>query len=382
MQDLSLPPSSHLSSGPPELREESPNDPALLVGTHETPTVEPPRAGIDYLRISTPVAGKPVRLDLWDTIAGGRFETWIPVGATKVRLSCSRAPDGRLWAGASFNPSRILSQDPLFLCSVGDLPAALAHVWPELTLRSDPVDPAWLHATIRRIDLARDFEVGDPTRVLEALLRVPRTRAKQLYAFYDPARTVITSITMRTSQGGRVGGNRTGQKVTIYDKGAQLGRSDLKRLRWEARCQDWAQRVGKITLVRDLTGDSAVRLMLDRWAWSRAGAAMGSTSTIVDSVIAMGLSATDTRTLVGDVTIRGAGRDVPVVDGTRTRREARLRELDQVFSDANPYPLGSRLDLVLGREVPVVARSGGRDTAALNGRQRRSERSSDQAKNI
>jgi hypothetical protein len=286
-------------------------------------------------------------------VVGERFQDWVSVGAAKVRLWCARAPNRSLWAGASFNPARVLSEDPLFLCSIGDLPIAFDHVWPQLTCRARPADPDWRNASVRRVDLARDFEVDDPARVLEALLHIPRKRAKQVYAHHDPVTTVITSITLRTSNTGRVGGNRTGQKVLIYNKGAQLDRPDLARLRWEARCQDWAKSVGKISYVHQLTGEAAIRLILDRWARSGAGKVMASGSTLVDVAISMGLSSTETRTLIGDAVMRGTGREMPVAKGTRLKRNARLRELDYVLSATNPYPFGSRLDFDLGIEVPI-----------------------------
>jgi hypothetical protein len=136
----------------------------------------------------------------------------------------------------------------------------------------------------------------------------------------------------------------------------EVGRPDLQRIRFEARCQAWAESVGRISSVRDLTAEKVIGLLQNRWDWSVAGATMANTTGVVDAVISMGLNATLTRTLVGDAVIRSAGREVLVADGTRQARDRRLRDLDHVISRSNPYPFGSRLDLVTGCEVPVWPR--------------------------
>ncbi|MDP9225139.1 MAG: hypothetical protein M3P18_15090, partial [Actinomycetota bacterium] len=152
--------------------------PALLVGGHEAPAVDGSRVGIDYLGISTPVVRRDPRPALWDSIHRERFEAWVSVGKTKILVSSFRDPTGRLWGALNFNPSRIAYDSPMSICTVADLPDAIDQAWAQLSLRVDAVDPDWRAARVRRIDLARDFDVSDPGRVLDALVRIPRERAK------------------------------------------------------------------------------------------------------------------------------------------------------------------------------------------------------------
>jgi hypothetical protein len=133
------------------------------------------------------------------------MRAWIPYRDTSLYLWSRKARDGRWWAGIHFNPSRILTGDPLYIATVADIATVLDEVWYQVTSRTDPVDQDWRSARVRRLDLARDLDVGHTGRVLEALLHIPRKHAKQVYAHFRPDTTVISSITIRTSKAGRVG---------------------------------------------------------------------------------------------------------------------------------------------------------------------------------
>ena len=324
--------------------------PVSLVGAHDTSTMNHGHTGIDRIEVSVPAADVHSGIGVWK-FRHGRFQHWEQVGHTKVLVWCRRIGNGRLIAGLNFNPSRAMSADPFFLAGVPSTLATLEQVWNLLLNRVVPVDENWRNASVRRLDVTMDFSVGDPARVLEALLHIPRQRAKQLYAHYHPVTTVISSVTISTSKQGWVGGNRQGQRVTIYDKGLESGRDDVACVRWEARCQDWAGRIGSIHTVRDLTAERVANLMVDRWEWSRAGTAIADERSLVDAVLSLDLDATAKRSLVGDAAQRAHGREVNVAPGTRRTRDKRMRDLDAVLSTSGPST--TRLDPDWGREVVV-----------------------------
>ena len=254
--------------------------------------------------------------------------------------------------GADFNPSRVLAGDPLYVCEVGKFPIAAELVWQEVIQRSDATDD-WRVARVQQVDITRDFLVTEPVRVIEALNHIPRARVKQHLLHHDPTTTRPTGLVVATSREGQVGGGRQGQKVTLFDKSREMGRTDVKIVRWEARCKAWGREIGQITYGYDLTDAAADRLAQNRWEWSAMGTVMASELTLVDAVLALKLSAAETEALIGHAVLRATGQAVPLAKGTQARRRARMEQLDLVLSEENSYRWGSRLDFTLGREVAV-----------------------------
>lgn len=281
----------------------------------------------------------------------------VDVGEAKVNVWSGYGRDGLMYIGAEFNPSRILDGDPLYVCDVERMPIAAEIVWAEIVQRSDATDD-WRVARVQQLDLTRDFRVSEPVRVIQALTRISRSRAKQHLLYHDPATTRPTGLKLSTSRAGDVGGGRRGQAVTLYDKGAKLARSDLKVIRWEARCRAWTREIGKIMYGFELTDERVGGLAWNRWEWSAAGSIMAGEQTLADAAISLGLSPVETEAVIGHAALQAAGRALPLSKATRRSRAKRMGELNMVLASGNPHPWGSRLDFALGREVPLPEPSG------------------------
>jgi hypothetical protein len=309
--------------------------------------------GIDRIHLSATIGS---RTDDWQRRLGNRWTSVIEVGSAQVNLWSGKGRDSLMYVGADFNPSRVVDEDPLYVCGLDTLAAAAQQVWGELVLRSDVTDD-WRVARVQQVDLTRDFYVHDPVDVIEALSHVPRRRAKQHLVYHDPITTRPTGLRLATSRDRLIGGGRRGQGVTLYDKGAKLGRPDLKIVRWEARCRAWTKEIGKITYGYDITDARVESLAWNRWEWSAAGTVMVREFTLIDAAISLGLSPVETEAVIGHAMLRAAGRSLPLANGTRRSRSRRMDELGMVIARGNPYPWGSRLDLALGREVAMPAPS-------------------------
>jgi len=307
--------------------------------------------GIDRVHLSVPI-GCRADDESWDRRYGRKRSSVVNVGDAKVNVWSGNGRDGLLYIGADFNPSRVLDADPLYVCEVSKLAIAVEEVWPEVAQRSD-ADDDWRVARVQRLDITRDFRVSEPVRVIEALSRIPRPRVKQQLLYQDPGTTRTTGLKLSTSGAEHVGVGRRGQAITLYDKGRRLGRSDLMIVRWEARCQTWTREIGRITYGFELSADRIDQLAWNRWNWSAMGTAMAGERTLVDAVLSLGLSPTETEALIGHATLRANGHGLQLSKGTRKSRRERMDQLGAVLARGNPYPWGSRLDFVLGREVPA-----------------------------
>ncbi|MEX1264786.1 MAG: hypothetical protein WEE66_12800 [Actinomycetota bacterium] len=307
--------------------------------------------GVDGIHLVAPI-GRRVDDDSWQRRRGRRWTSVVEVGGATVTLWSGNGGDSLLYVGADFNPSRVLDDDPLYVCELERVPETAERVWAEVVSRTDAVDD-WRVARVQQLDLTRDFQVHDAVGVIQALNHVSRPRVKQHLLYHDPLTTRPTGLKLATSRDRCVGGGRRGQAVTLYDKGAELGRPDLQVIRWEARCRAWTRQIGKITYGFDMTDALIEDLAKKRWEWSGAGAIMAGELTMITAVKSLGLSPVETEAVIGHALLRSAGEAVPLSKTTRLSREKRLRELGIVVAAGNPYPRGSFLDFTLGREVAV-----------------------------
>lgn len=319
----------------------------VLVGDGLVTTV----VGIDRIHLMATIGR---RTEDWQRTRGNRWTSVIEVGGATVNLWSGKGRDSLLYVGADFNPSRVLDEDPLYICELESLAVASAQVWDEVVRRTDATDD-WRVARVQQLDLTRDFQVHDPVGVIEALNHVPRRRVKQHLVYHDPVTTRPTGLKLATSRDRVVGGGRRGQGVTMYDKGFKLGRDDLKVVRWEARCRTWTREIGKITYGYDITDALIEELAWNRWQWSAAGTVMAREHTLIDAAIALELKPTETEAVIGHAVLLAAGRSLPLAKATRRSRAQKMEELGLVLDRGNPYPWGSRLDLALGREVAMPA---------------------------
>lgn len=202
-------------------------------------------------------------------------------------------------------------------------------------------------ALVGRLDIARDFRVTNPQRILNGLVLLPRSWARSIVVRFSASTGHIETI--------RSGGDSS--HVQLYDKRAESpGKVHAPRLRWEARIRrKWLLRYGAITTLADVTEASVAGLASDRWCWSRMGAAVSNMDTIADRVQRLGLSPTKASTLIGYLVQRGMG-ETPPFAATTGRAYERLA--DQIGAvDALRFhggPAGSstiRLDWAAGVEV-------------------------------
>lgn len=173
-------------------------------------------------------------------------------------------------ANFEFNPSRLVDPWGTGLCSVQDLPHALGLAWDAVGEIVTPRVQLSV-AKIRRLDVARDFlHIQDIAGYLTGWLQVPAPYSKRWTLEHDPQSGLPETLYKGTKN------TRNGGLVRAYDKASEApGRAQPGTLRVEVEAHSrWCRAHGGIERVEDLSEDSVLGLLRNRFEWAGCSSAV------------------------------------------------------------------------------------------------------------
>jgi hypothetical protein len=263
-------------------------------------------------------------------------------------------PEGsrfRQWGKVEYNPARILEPDGWGLCSLGE---ALLTVGPALTAARQLVSPVWDDPelySVKRVDVAKDFEsVDDPSMLIRSLGSLPRRWSRLNMTHADPKRNGSQTLFVGSGAGG----------VRLYNKHDETsGEAPEGTVRWETEARKgWLMNYGGIRQLGELNEESVETLARDRWEWSQMGAEVASsTSRLVQLVNQSDLSASQRLLFLGWLVEQSAGIDSSSLSKNTL---SKYRRLQRQLGIAAPVDFGSmievvrRLDWETGKELVSV----------------------------
>ncbi len=256
------------------------------------------------------------------------------------------------WGKVEFNPSRVADAGGYGLAPVAQLRPAVRAVAKQLSALVEPEDHNTGSWSLKRLDLARDFEdVDQAAVVIRALAPIHRPWARRNLVHADPTRNGAQTLMVGSGAG----------VVRLYDKHAETdGAAPLGSVRWEAECKTgWLAAYGQMKRLNDVTEGAADRLARDRWEWSQMGAEVaGDLSRLVERVRHSGLTPREQAGFLGWLVMQAAGQGwQPGSQHTL----AKYRKVQRDLGIAAPTDLVTtgavvrRLDWDTGREVQRVA---------------------------
>ncbi len=249
------------------------------------------------------------------------------------------------------NPSRV--EDPSGI-GLSDFDA----IAPAVTFAHDQAvrlcEPVWEVEDwkLRRVDVAVDFlGVSDPGRLIAGLAPIFRPYAKRNYLHRDPSKSGAQTLTVGTGAG----------LVRLYDKHAESeGRALPGTVRYEVEARKgWCEQYAGVETLGELDAAALGRLAMNRWEWSGMGADVGTTSTVVEKVLAADdMTDRERATFLGWLLLQAAG--VSAVTGSEALAKFRRRQrlLGIALSDLEGEPdsgFVTRLDYETGWAVTRVA---------------------------
>lgn len=334
------------SSGVPSSRSEDRTDSSFL----------PPGAGIDKIALTFPVADWERDVTAWERadsrdpgLASERLalSTLAPIPGVGACVFVSLHPTPRgAWGRIEWNPSRLVDACGFSLASVS---AALETALAPWRVMTDLLAPASTmeHALVKRLDVARDFNVTNAAPILGALLHVPRRWARTAVSWIDPRTGRVQSI--------RVGGRSA--LVRLYDKQAESpSLVPTPLLRWEAQADhQWLRTYGGIKRLADLTEPAVGQLAANRWAWSRMGDPVTGLHGLVAAASKLGLSQSRECSFMGFLMLTSLGAR-PLLSGRTSKEYERLaRTLGALPAPPWDFTAAVRLDWLAGSEVSHAA---------------------------
>jgi len=262
-------------------------------------------------------------------------------------------PEGarfRQWGKVEYNPARVLEPEGWGTCSVGE---ALLTVGPALSAAKELVSPAWDDPSlysVKRLDVARDFEaVDEPSTLIRSLGALPRRWSRLNMTHADPQRNGAQTLFVGSGAGG----------VRLYNKHEETeGVAPEGTVRWETEARKWLQNYGGIRQLGDVTKEAVDGLALNRWEWSQMGAEVASsTSRLVQLVNESDLTPGQRLTFLGWLVEQSAG-----VESSSLSKNSltKYRRLQRQLGIAAPVDFGCmvevvrRLDWDSGRELVSV----------------------------
>lgn len=309
----------------------------------------PGGVGVDRLSLSFPVDAAEGDESAWD-----RFSVVAPGSSTERQMwSASVEVSGaRFFVGVAtlpeeapyrcvgkveWNPSKVVDPEGWGLASVGE---ALLSVGPAVAAVGQRMRPVWEDPrmwSLKRIDVAKDFEGVDEAagliRGLGAIHR-PWSRLNQTHA--DPK--LHGAQTLMVGSGAGV--------VRLYDKHAETkGDAPEGTVRWECEARAWAREKGHMKMLGDVDADSVELLGHERFGWSGMGAEVaGSMSRLVAVVHECDyLSSAQKRSFLGWLVEQSAGVEATVSSRTTL---AKYRRLQRELGIAAPCDFGAMLEVV------------------------------------
>jgi hypothetical protein len=234
--------------------------------------------GIDALKLWVSYEGDPTMPDSDRHIYRGGSERHVAEVMLDNGYVVQVSFDQRKQMSMDLNPSRVLDPDDWGLLTPDALPNLMAVV--EEAVQSDlgiQIVGELADARVTRLDVARDFEVRQPSRFIVALAPYKRAHVRQdHHLWFDGKRDRWTAL--------YIGGKKT-SFVRLYIKDRALSPSsadDSEILRFEVQARrHWLDTHGMRTL-RDITYESAWSLLEDRWTWAKLGRDVVHPSLLVD----------------------------------------------------------------------------------------------------
>lgn len=259
---------------------------------------------------------------------------------------------GEVWGKVEFNPSRVVDPDGAGLAPVLELPTVARKVW---KAARELVKPGCSvgEARLKRLDVARDFDVAQTGLYIQGLGPVPRRWARRAFVYNDPARGMAETLFVGSGSGG----------VRLYDKHRESpDKAPEGRLRWEAECRDrWIANYGEMARLGDVSVEGVEALARNRWEWSEMGLEVSAADRVLDLVEGLGLSAAKKRAFVGHLYMLSKGRPTKLSKETAAGYNRLMRTAGIVLGPeveeelvGQVVKLGSRLDWDTGREVVTV----------------------------
>jgi hypothetical protein len=261
-------------------------------------------------------------------------------------------PSCQWWGKVECNPSRIVEPRGYGLASVSQLRPAVWAAAKELSALVEPEDHDTGSWSVKRLDVARDFDgIDQAPTLIRALAPIHRPYSRRNLVHADPSRHGAQTLMVGSGAG----------VVRLYDKHAETsGVAPLGSLRWEAECRSgWLSAYGGVKRLGDVNDERAGQLARDRWEWSQMGAEVaGDLGRLVGRVRASDLSVREQRAFLGWIVEQAAGEAwEPPARATLAKWRKVQRELG-IVAPTDLETTGAvlrRLDWETGREVLRVA---------------------------
>jgi hypothetical protein len=258
----------------------------------------------------------------------------------------------RWWGKIECNPSRIVEPGGYGLASIAQLRPAVERVAVAAGALIEPEDEDVAGWSVKRLDVARDFDgIDQAPTLIRALAPIHRPYSRRNLVHADPSRHGAQTLMVGSGAG----------VVRLYDKHAETsGVAPVGSLRWEAECRSgWLSAYGGVKRLGDVNDERAGLLARDRWEWSQMGAEVaGDLSRLVGRVRASDLSVREQRAFLGWIVEQAAGA---CWEPPSSRTLAKWRTVQRDLGIVAPTDLETtgavlrRLDWESGREVLRVA---------------------------
>jgi hypothetical protein len=209
----------------------------------------------------------------------------------------------------------------------------------------------WEQASVKRLDVARDFDgVTAIPALLDGLQSVRRPGRIKSQRFADAVANRAETL--------RVGPRSW--SCTLYDKHAETkGLAAPGRLRFEARCRSellagarMVASVGRsVSRVGDITQERVDAICREQWAHVGFDREVNGAGAFAERINRADLPPRVKRDLVGYLAARALGVDLSMSDNTERKYRRLSADLGLVLLDADDLGFSARLDLDQGTQV-------------------------------
>jgi hypothetical protein len=337
--------------------------------------------GIDKIAMSFPVAGFSLHESAWATqrisnpgtpLSAITLQTSVNVeGGGKVFVGVQEVKERGTWVGkVEFNPARIHDPEGHGLADseqVISASEAVCKAASELLAPAIPLDE-W---RVKRLDVARDFEVENAGFYVQGLAPIKRPYARRNGVWNSPEKGNAQTLMVGSGAG----------MCRLYDKLAEIasrsaGRTSECRtappaagssvasaaengglLRWEVEARSrWLERISGVKRLNHLNDRSVEVLANERWEWSRMGVEVSAKERVVEKVLRSDMTPAEMTGFIGFLTLLSCGVSVPRDAKTLRKYNRLMKEMNVVIQpDSFGDAFVGRLDFESGREVLRVA---------------------------